>query len=188
MSGTDMEPVAWLDDTGEWYEDGPVWNGKPVYSAEQIAALQAEIEELEHIRKNLLARNYKLEAESCVVSAFNKMIEKTVDSVQAELAERDKTILEQQAPVLKRFNEFSGGEERNSLERLRFFCSLAMNKQDWLDVEQFFKHIETQHEAALKAGRIKALEEAERHLALRALQVKFSDELHRTANELREQS
>lgn len=27
------------------------------------------------------------------------------------------------------------------LERLRFFCSLAMNGQDWLDVEPFFDEL-----------------------------------------------
>src|SRR6478609_6700831 len=30
------------------------------------------------------------------------------------------------------------GEEPDPVERLRFFCSLAMNAQDWLDVEPFF--------------------------------------------------
>ncbi len=30
------------------------------------------------------------------------------------------------------------GEEPSAIERLRFFCSLAMNGQDWIDVEPFF--------------------------------------------------
>jgi hypothetical protein len=30
----------------------------------------------------------------------------------------------------------------NSLERLRFFCSLSMPEQDWLDVETFFDDVE----------------------------------------------
>ena len=29
-------------------------------------------------------------------------------------------------------------ENESALERLRFFCSLAMNGRDWLDVEEFF--------------------------------------------------
>lgn len=40
--------------------------------------------------------------------------------------------------ALDRFNECEGDKEPDPLERLRFFCSLAMNGQDWLDVEQFF--------------------------------------------------
>ncbi len=32
-------------------------------------------------------------------------------------------------------------EDTTPLERLRFFCSLAMNEQDWLDVEPFFDAI-----------------------------------------------
>lgn len=30
------------------------------------------------------------------------------------------------------------------LERLRFFCSYAMNSQDWVDVEEFFIALENQ--------------------------------------------
>lgn len=46
-------------------------------------------------------------------------------------------------PALKRFQEIEvecGAElqDETPLERLRFFCSLAMNGQDWLDVEPFF--------------------------------------------------
>jgi len=43
-----------------------------------------------------------------------------------------------QESALSRFNECGGEEEPSPLERLRFFCSLAMNGQDWLDVEPFF--------------------------------------------------
>lgn len=48
-------------------------------------------------------------------------------------------------PAIKRFNEIEADPENDlkgetPLERLRFFCSLAMkmNPQDWLDVEPFF--------------------------------------------------
>lgn len=40
--------------------------------------------------------------------------------------------------ALQRFNECDGDTETDPLERLRFFCSLAMRGQDWLDVEPFF--------------------------------------------------
>lgn len=33
-------------------------------------------------------------------------------------------------------------EDTTPLERLRFFCSLAMSGQDWLDVEPFFADVE----------------------------------------------
>lgn len=40
--------------------------------------------------------------------------------------------------ALEKFHEHNGNE-LDPLERLRFFCSLAMSGQDWLDVEQFFE-------------------------------------------------
>ena len=40
----------------------------------------------------------------------------------------------------QRYDRFmEPGEEPDPIERLRFFCSLAMNGQDWLDVEPFFR-------------------------------------------------
>ena len=41
----------------------------------------------------------------------------------------------------KLFDECGGSEEESPLERLRFFCSLAMKPQDWLDVEPFFDDV-----------------------------------------------
>ena len=39
----------------------------------------------------------------------------------------------------QRYDEFMpSGEEKDPIERLRFFCSLAMNGQDWIDSEPFF--------------------------------------------------
>jgi hypothetical protein len=32
-------------------------------------------------------------------------------------------------------------DEPSAVERLRFFCSLAMRGQDWLDVEPFFNDV-----------------------------------------------
>ena len=43
--------------------------------------------------------------------------------------------------TLEKFRDLHGIEEPNPLERLRFFCSLSMNREDWLDVEQFFTTI-----------------------------------------------
>ena len=43
--------------------------------------------------------------------------------------------------AMRRFEYCDGREEPDPLERLRFFCSLAMCGQDWLDVEQFFDDV-----------------------------------------------
>ena len=43
----------------------------------------------------------------------------------------------------QQFDELGGAEEPDPLERLRFFCSLAMSGQDWLDVEPFFDDVLT---------------------------------------------
>lgn len=51
----------------------------------------------------------------------------------------------------KRYDEFMGvGDEPDVIERLRFFCSLAMRDQDWLDVEKFFIAVISER-AALRA-------------------------------------
>lgn len=46
--------------------------------------------------------------------------------------------------ALAEFNECGGSEEVDPLERLRFFCSLVIKGQDWLDVEQFFDAVRAQ--------------------------------------------
>lgn len=38
----------------------------------------------------------------------------------------------------QQFDEHMAGESATPIERLRFFCSLAMEGQDWMDVEPFF--------------------------------------------------
>ena len=43
----------------------------------------------------------------------------------------------------KRFDDCGGSEEPDPIERLRFFCSLAMKGQDWIDVEPFFEALMT---------------------------------------------
>ena len=42
---------------------------------------------------------------------------------------------------LEQYHKHGGDEEPDPVERLRFFCSIAMNGQDWLDVEEFFDAI-----------------------------------------------
>ena len=60
------------------------------------------------------------------------------------LARREKKMNEcYKKTALERFYECQGDEENDPLERLRFFCSLAMNGQDWIDVEPFFDDVQT---------------------------------------------
>ena len=44
--------------------------------------------------------------------------------------------------TLNQFKELQGEDEKCPIERLRFFCSLALSGQDWIDVEDFFDDIE----------------------------------------------
>lgn len=53
--------------------------------------------------------------------------------------------------ALDRFNVAGAHEEPSPVERLRFFCSLAMNMQDWLDVEPFFDAL-TESQACYSAA------------------------------------
>lgn len=46
------------------------------------------------------------------------------------------------ASAVTRYTQaMEGCEEKSALERLRFFCSIAMSGQDWLDVEPFFEAV-----------------------------------------------
>lgn len=49
--------------------------------------------------------------------------------------------------ALERFFECGGGAEDDPIERLRFFCSLVMQGQDWLDAEMFFDDVIAEREA-----------------------------------------
>lgn len=46
---------------------------------------------------------------------------------------------------IQEFNELVG-EEQDSLERLRFFCSLAFSSKDWLNSEELFIDLKNQME------------------------------------------
>ena len=49
-----------------------------------------------------------------------------------------RTQLFENVGALQRYKECGGDDESDPIERLRFYCSLAMSGQDWLDVEPFF--------------------------------------------------
>lgn len=51
----------------------------------------------------------------------------------------------QSPPAMIRYNEAveDGWEEHDPIERLRYFLSLALKPQDWLDVEKFLDDLNT---------------------------------------------
>jgi len=61
---------------------------------------------------------------------------------------------QEREPALQQFHRYWLDEDNNGndpVERLRFFCSLAMSDQDWFDVEPFFDALEAEIEQ-LRAG------------------------------------
>lgn len=49
--------------------------------------------------------------------------------------------LEPNMSAKQRFDAACGADEADPIERLRFFCSLAMTGDDWIDVEPFFSDL-----------------------------------------------
>lgn len=81
--------------------------------------------------------------------------QKALSGIRAEfrtLRQRVKQGQKEGSPALVRFIECEGDKEPDPVERLRFFCSLAMRGQDWLDAEQFFDALKQQGEPAGVAG------------------------------------
>lgn len=55
---------------------------------------------------------------------------------------------------LEEYNDLmEGAEEPDTIERLRFFCSIAMLGNDWLDVEPFFDDVIAYVAKERQAGR-----------------------------------
>lgn len=44
-------------------------------------------------------------------------------------------------PAIATFKECDGYDEKDPVERLRFFCSILMKRQDWIDIEPFFDDV-----------------------------------------------
>lgn len=62
------------------------------------------------------------------------------------IAALKEAIKNQSKSALAEFTDCAGSDETDPIERLRFFCSLAMKGQDWLDVEPFFEAIKQRGE------------------------------------------
>jgi hypothetical protein len=58
--------------------------------------------------------------------------------MNAALARKNEAAREKRSKTAKeRFHDLGGDTENSPIERLRFFCSLAMNGKDWIDAELF---------------------------------------------------
>lgn len=65
--------------------------------------------------------------------------QKVLADIRTALAAPEPVRYPEKRPALEVYNEIAATDDPGSpLERLRFFCSLAMRPQDWLDVEPFF--------------------------------------------------
>jgi hypothetical protein len=76
------------------------------------------------------------------LEAENKSLEEHIHDIGVMFAKQGDELSAlkkaQNATASKRFTECGGADEPDPIERLRFFCSLAMAGQDWLDAEPFF--------------------------------------------------
>jgi hypothetical protein len=79
--------------------------------------------------------------------AFDALREYYKDDAPVMLALETEIFKPEPDAAITRFYACEGDKEESPLERLRFFCSLAMNGQDWLDSEQFFDALEDCHKA-----------------------------------------
>jgi len=109
-------------------------NGRWVTESQEdyILHLQDEVESQEDYILHLQDEVKRLTAE-------NKQLTTDLVALRAQ---------QQAEPMssLQRYNEIMAEDPEiytgNALERLRFFCSLSMPEQDWLDVETFFDDVE----------------------------------------------
>jgi len=77
-----------------------------------------------------LVLRHEAQAEMEALKAENAALHAECDRLTAMLTPK--------GTALSRFTDADGFTEADPIERLRFFCSLAMNGQDWIDVEPFF--------------------------------------------------
>ena len=94
-----------------------------------------------------MSKNSDVQVMAKLWSEERGALNKEIETLRAELAAL-------KAPpadtAMDRYRDVEGGYDRDPVERLRFFCSLALSPQDWLDVEPFFDAI-TGEISALKA-------------------------------------
>lgn len=94
---------------------------------------------------------------------------------ETEEIDRRKSAASPPTSAKQQFDEFIRPEDATTpLERLRFFCSIAMSGQDWLDAEPFFDALEKQLAKAYEtigqfAGELGAAYEIDKARSARAL-------------------
>jgi hypothetical protein len=113
-----------------------------------VRAPQVTDEQIDHALAetlDALAKHYKMDHAMHVrtdIAEHGKLRRDFARAILALAATPPSAAPAEPTPVLQKFNELMGDDKESPLERLRFFCSLAMNGQDWLDVEPFFAALE----------------------------------------------
>ena len=116
---------------------------------EGVAHYNAMLELARQLERELAEVKAQLAAEKEEHGTLKAAYYDQTEGISAELA-RSST-----APTAKQQFDELIEYGTSPLERLRFFCSLAMNGQDWLDVEPFFEALE----APVSATRDNIIEE-----------------------------
>jgi len=84
-------------------------------------------------------REHRIGVKWCELYAGGPALDEAVDSTMKALPS---------ITAKARFNRVGGHDETDPIERLRFFCSIAMSRQqDWLDVEPFFNDVIAERDA-----------------------------------------
>jgi hypothetical protein len=131
------------------------------YLAEQRDALSARLAESEKYKSRynlIMLRHAELTNGDHTCYNFANMVGEILadgfheDSTPANLEKRNDA---GQQSALQRYAKFTKDDDSLSpLEQLRFFCSLAMSGQDWLDVERFFDALEGEQSAEAAQGMV----------------------------------
>ena len=84
-------------------------------------------------------REHRIVVKWCELYAGGPALDEVIDSTMKALPA---------ATAKARFDRVGGHDETDPIERLRFFCSIAMSRQqDWLDVEPFFNDVIAERDA-----------------------------------------
>jgi hypothetical protein len=104
---------------------------------EVVDEAKAKLETMQQRLTELEAENKSMEAH---IHDIGVLFAKQGDELAALKKAQKAT-----ATAYQQFTECEGAKEPDPIERLRFFCSLAMAGQDWLDAEPFFDALTQGH-------------------------------------------
>ena len=108
------------------------------FSGARDVALRANEEEISILKSEIATGRKSTDYWKAELNAAN-------EEIAALRSHFEKGVLEEYKSIIEEV-----GDRMNALERLRFFCSLSMNGQNWLDVELLFDDVDAEI-AALKA-------------------------------------